>query len=798
MTGGSDARASLGGLTSAEVDERVRAGQTNAEGAPSSRSVAEILRSNILTFFNGLLAVMLVATLAFGQLRDALFGIVLFLNMAIGIVQELRAKRTLDRLSLLAAPRARAVRDGSVTEVAVADVVLGDLLELRSGDQIVADGEVLASSGLEIDESLLTGESRSVVKAPGDPVMSGSFCVAGTGSMRATGVGAGSYARRLASEAKRFHRIPSELRRFTNRILETTTVLMVPISVLLIATRWPMSHDLRMVVPETVAALVGMVPQGLVLLTSVAFAVSVTKLARRNALMEELPAVEVLARVDIVCLDKTGTLTEPELEVQGLEALPSCDADAARSALGSIGRAEPPDARNATARAIVTAFGESGWTAVGSVPFSSTRKWSAADFGPRGTWVFGAPDVLLPVGDPVRVRADALAGEGARVVLLAACPSLPAADATPADLTPCALLLIEEKIRPDAAEALAFFRAQGVTLKVISGDSPSTVASVARRAGLEVLGDPVDAQSLPADPAGLADFMEAHTVFGRVRPEQKRDMVAALQARGHVVAMTGDGVNDVLALKTADMGIAMGSGASAARAVAELVLLDSNFASLPDVLAEGRRVMANVERVANLFVTKTVYAALLALGAGLFSMNYPLLPRHFTLIDALTIGIPGFFLALAPAAPRYRPGMLPRVLRFTLVCGTVMTVATAAAYRWALSAADATHAVDVNEARTVAVLTLTFVGIWVLTELSRPLSGGRVALVLAMIGGMVAIMLLPFARSFLALPISPGGSGAVVAIATAASVIAIEVGLRLVGWVPRDGLPALTGGSGPR
>jgi cation-transporting ATPase E len=287
-------------------------------------------------------------------------------------------------------------------------------------------------------------------------------------------------------------------------------------------------------------------------------------------------------------------------------------------------------------------------------------------------------------------------------------------------------------------------------------------------------------------------------VFGRVRPEQKRDMVAALQARGHVVAMTGDGVNDVLALKTADMGIAMGSGASAARAVAELVLLDSNFASLPDVLAEGRRVMANVERVANLFVTKTVYAALLALGAGLFSMNYPLLPRHFTLIDALTIGIPGFFLALAPAAPRYRPGMLPRVLRFTLVCGTVMTVATAAAYRWALSAADATHAVDVNEARTVAVLTLTFVGIWVLTELSRPLSGGRVALVLAMIGGMVAIMLLPFARSFLALPISPGGSGAVVAIATAASVIAIEVGLRLVGWVPRDGLPALTGGSGPR
>jgi cation-transporting P-type ATPase E len=781
------ARAPLDGLTSAEVAEQVRAGHTNAEGAPTSRSVAEILRSNILTFFNALLAVMLVAILVFGQVRDALFGVVLFLNMAIGIIQEMRAKRTLDRLSLLAAPKVRVVRDGAVSEIAVADVVLGDVLELRSGDQIVADGEMLGASGLEIDESLLTGESRPVAKGAGDAVMSGSFCVAGTGRMRATSVGAGSYAQRLAAEAKRFHRIPSELRRATDRILETTTILMIPISVLLIATRWPMSHDLRMVVPETVAALVGMIPQGLVLLTSIAFAVSVTKLARRQALMEELQAVEVLARVDVVCLDKTGTLTEPALEVQGIEVLSGCDEGTARAALGSIACGEPAESRNATANALVTSFGESGWSCAASVPFSSRRKWSAADFGEHGAWVFGAPDILLGEGDAARERADVLAREGARVVLLARTTALPAADAEPAGLTPCALVRIEERIRPDAAATLAYFRDQGVALKVISGDSPSTVGSVARRAGLEVLGDPVDASTLPTGQVELAEAMETHTVFGRVRPEQKRDMIEALRSRGHVVAMTGDGVNDVLALKTADMGIAMGTGAPAARAVAELVLLDGRFATLPDVLAEGRRVMANVERVANLFVTKTVYAALLALGAGLFATNYPLLPRHFTLIDALTIGIPGFFLALAPAAPRYRPGLLPRVLRFTLVCGSVMTLATAASYSWALRVADATHAADLGEARTVAVLTLTFVGIWVLTELSRPLTRGRIALILAMVAGMIAVMLLPPVRAFFALPISPGGAGVVVAIATGLSVVAIEVGLRLVGWRPSAG-----------
>jgi cation-transporting ATPase E len=775
------------GLTSSEVAERVRLGQTNAEGAPSSRSLAEIVRRNVFTFFNGLLLVLLVAILAFGQWRDALFGIVLFLNVAIGIIQELRAKATLDRLSLLAAPRVRVVRDGAATEVAVADVVLGDVVGLQRGDQVVADGEVLDASGLELDESLLTGESRPVVKATGDAVMSGSFCVAGSGAMRADRVGADSYARRLAAEAKRFRRVPSELRATTDRILKAIAILLVPTAALLLATRWPMSHDLRVVVPETVAALVGMVPNGLVLLTSIAFAVSVIKLARRRALIEELPAVEVLARVDVVCLDKTGTLTEPELVVVAFEPVGSpaeAAAAEARSALGSMVAVEPAEARNATSRSLAAEFGDGEWPAVATVPFSSSRKWSAAEFASSGAWVLGAPDVLLPEGDPVRARADALAREGARVVLLAKVPALPAPDSAPAGVKPVALVSLEEKVRGDAAATLAYFREQGIELKVISGDSPVTVAAVARRAGLEIAGDPVDAADLPADPAALADFMESHTVFGRVRPENKRDMVAALQSRGHVVAMTGDGVNDVLALKAADMGIAMGGGAPAARAVADLVLLDGRFSTLPDVLAEGRRVMANVERVANLFVTKTVYAALLALGAGLLAVNYPLLPRHFTLIDALTIGIPGFFLALSPDAPRYRPGLMPRILRFTLVCGSALAAASAAAYAWAMRAPEAAVFGPVAEARTVVVWTLIFSGLWVLVELSRPLTRGRLAVVASMAIAAVAVMFVPPVRGFFELPPSPPGATVVIVAATVGAAGLMEIALRLVGWRP--------------
>jgi cation-transporting ATPase E len=773
------------GLTSAEVAERVRLGQTNAEGAPTSRSTGEIVRRNVFTFFNGLLLVLLVAILVFGQLRDALFGIVLFLNMAIGIFQELRAKRTLDRLSLIAAPKVRVVRDGAVGDVPVAGVVVDDLIELRAGDQIVADGAVTAASSMEVDESLLTGESRPVYKNPGDRVMSGSFCVAGTGRMVADGVGAASYAQRLAAEAKRFRRVPSELRRSTDLILKTIAVLLVPTAVLLIATRWNMAHgNLGEIVPQTVAALVGMVPNGLVLLTSIALAVSVIRLASRKALIQELPAVEVLARVDVVCLDKTGTITEPEFEVIGLEPFGGADKKAVKTALACLAAIEPSEARNATARALAAAYGAPSKAVTEQVPFSSARKWSGGCVGDGGAWVLGAPDVLLPTGDSRRARATERALAGARVLLVARVAELPGHGEALGPLDPQALVILEERVREDAAATLAYFRDQGVALKVISGDSPATVAAVAARAGLEIVGPPVDAASLPTDRAQLAEFMEAHTVFGRVKPEDKRDMVAALQSRGHVVAMTGDGVNDVLALKSADLGIAMGTGAPAARAVADLVLMDGKFSSLPGVVAEGRRVMANVERVANLFVTKSVYAALLAIGTVIFAVNYPLMPRHFTLIDALTIGIPGFFLALAPAAPRYRPGFLKRVLRFTLVCGGVMTAAGATAYFWGLNHSEALLGGHIAEARTATVWTLLFVGLWVLVELSRPLTRGRSLLVAAMAAAAGVLAFVPFAREFFALPAALPGATLAIVFIVEASVVAIEVGLLAAGWRP--------------
>ncbi len=783
MSDRADARSPLQGLNAAEVAERVRLGETNAGGVRGSRSVGEILRSNVFTLFNGLLAVLLVAILVWGQPRDALFGVVLVLNMAIGIVQELRAKRTLDRLSVVAAPRARVVRDGVTREIGVHDVVLGDVLELRRGDQVVVDGTLLSADGLEVDESLLTGEARPAPKAMGDTLMSGSFCVAGTGLMRAHAVGAAAYAQRLAAEAKHFRRVPSELRRTTDTILRWTTIAMVPVAVLLVATGWRHAHDPRTFVPGTVAALVGMVPQGLVLLTSIALAVSVVRLARRHALVEELSAVELLARVDVVCLDKTGTLTEPEVEVTQVQTLAD-DEQTVRAALGALAALEPEDARNATSRSLAAAFpAPDGWRRRSAVPFSSPRKWAAADFGEHGVWVHGAADVLLPRGDAVRESADRAAAAGARVVLLARASSLPGSgSAPPTGLTAAALVSLEERIRGDAAETLAFFGREGVSLKVISGDAAATVAAVARRAGLAIQGDPVDADCLPTDPDELSRTAEAHTVFGRVTPEQKRDLVAALQRRGHVVAMTGDGVNDTLALKAADLGIAMGAGAPAARAVADLVLLDSRFASIPAVVAEGRRVMSNVERVANLFVTKTVYAALLAVGVGLFAAGYPLLPRHFTLIDAFTIGIPGFFLALAPAATRYRPGLLKRVMRFTVVCGGVMALAGAGVYAWALAAGGG--AASVGPARTAAVVVLLLVGLWVLFELSRPLTRGRAALIAAMIAGVALVFVLPAVRSFFALPLAPGGATLVVAAVAAASFASIDVVLRLVGWRP--------------
>src|SRR6266851_3066801 len=525
------------GLTSAQVAERRSRGLTNAGGEHTSRSVAHILRANNLTRFNFILGVLLAVILVAGQPQDALFGIVLVTNALIGIAQELRAKRTLDRLAVLSAPRVRVIRDGTPHDIAVADLVAGDLVDLHAGDQLVADGVVRASTSLEADESLLTGESEPVGKRAGDRLLSGSFVVAGSGGYQATGVGADAYARKLAAQARRYAPVHSELMAGINRILRYVTWAIAPVAVLLVI---------------------------------------------------------------------------------------------------SAG---------------------------------------------HGTWVLGAPEMVLPGGQQDQLsQAAGLAASGGRVLVLARAAGALDGDSLPPGLRAAAFVLLAERLRSDAAETIAYFTAQGVALKVISGDSPLTVSAVAARAGLPHADRPVDARDLPEDPGALGRLLEDRSVFGRVTPQQKQAMVTALQARGHTVAMTGDGVNDALALKLADIGIAMGSGAPATKAVADLVLLDGRFASMPGGVAEGRRVTANIERVANVFITKTVWATLLALAVGIALWPYPFLPRDLTIIDTLTIGIPSFFLALAPNVRRYVSGFVGRVLRFTIPAGIVVATTAFAGY----------------------------------------------------------------------------------------------------------------------
>jgi len=767
------------GLSTAEVEARRADGRTNDVADPTSRSIGQIVRANVFTPFNFLLGTLLVVILAVREYRDALFGIVLVLNAAIGIVQEVRAKRSLDRLAVLNAPRSQVRRNAEVIEIASKELVQDDVVVLRLGDQIAVDGVVLDAGGLEIDESLLTGEADPVAKAVGDEVMSGSFVVAGRGAIQATHVGADAYAFRLSSEARRFSLVNSELRNGINRVIKLVSIMMIPTGVLLVSAQLAADVGAVEAVQGSVAGLVAMVPEGLVLLTSIAFAVGATRLARQNVLTQEIAAIEGLARVDVICLDKTGTLTEGTLTLANVEHLgePRAGADPAL-VLAALGATD--DHPNPSLAAIVAHYDTPpGWTTTEIVPFSSGRKWSAATFADHGAWLLGAPDILLTHAidaddaDAARERLDHYASRGRRVLLLAAAPEGLTGEGLPTGLDPVALVVLDEQLRPSAPDTIAYFGSQDVTVKVISGDSPVTVGAVAERVGVPGAAHPVDARTLPDDQEALAEIMESHSVFGRVTPQQKRAMVHALQSRGHTVAMTGDGVNDTLALKDADIGVAMGAGSPAARAVARFVLLDNDFAVFPSVVAEGRRVIANVERVANLFLTKTFYAVALALAVGVTQLPFPFLPRHFTIISALTIGIPGFFLALAPNARLAQPGFLRRVLRFAVPAGLVAAVATFTAYLVARARTDA----DLAEARTVAVIVLFVVALWVLAFLSRPLTTWRGGLVVTMALLFIGALSIPWFRNYFAL-VLPDPMG----IAAAAGLGAIAGGLLQTGW----------------
>jgi len=770
------------GLTSAEVADRVRDGRTNDMPARSGRSTGEIVRANVLTRINAILGILLVIVLTTGKLINAAFGLLIIANSAIGIIQELRAKRTLDNLAVIGEARPTVRRDGVSRPVTRTDIVADDVIELGPGDQLIVDGDVLEAASLEVDESLLTGEADPVVKGPGDQVLSGSFVVAGSGAYRATKVGREAYAARIVEEAAKFTLVGSELRDGINRILLVVSWLLVPVGLLTIWTQlFGLGQPWREGLTGMVAALVPMVPEGLVLMTSIAFAVGVIRLGQRQCLVQELPAIEGLARVDVVCADKTGTLTESGMrlsEVRGFDGsgMPSGPAPAeVTEILAQLTATEPNP--NASLAAIAEAIAAPSviWTETHHAPFTSARKWSGSTFDGQGTWVLGAPDVLAPEGSAAREAAEEIGASGLRVLLLAE-GSLPVTDpAAPGTVTPAALVILEQRVRPDARGTLEFFAEQHVQVKVISGDNARSVGAVTTLLGVVGGSDPIDARTLsqvdPDDaqthegqPGALGfvgghhddqtthlseafvDAVARHTVFGRVTPDQKRAMVLALKSRGHTVAMTGDGVNDVLALKKADIGVAMGAGSPATRAVAQIVLLDNKFATLPYVVAEGRRVIGNIERVANLFLTKTVYSVLIALLVGIWQLPFPLQPIHVTITGWFTIGVPAFLLSLAPNHERARPGFARRVLQLALPSGVVVAICTFTTYllcRPPVSSGEALR----TQASTASLACLIIVATWVLSVVARPYEWWKVALLVSSVAAYVAIFLVPFTQS---------------------------------------------------
>ncbi|MGW3424903.1 HAD-IC family P-type ATPase [Streptomyces phaeochromogenes] len=741
------------GLTAAEVAERVARGEVNDVPVRSSRSTSDIVRANVFTRFNAIIGVLWLIMMFVAPFQDSLFGYVILANTGIGIIQELRAKKTLDSLAVIGEARPTVRRDGVAAEVGTSEIVLGDLIEIGPGDKIVVDGECVEADGLEIDESLLTGEADPVVKQPGDQVMSGSFVVAGGGAFTATKVGREAYAVQLAEEASRFTLVHSELRTGISTILKYVTWMMIPAAIGLAITQLVVKNDdFKASIARAVGGIVPMVPEGLVLLTSVAFAIGVIRLGRKQCLVQELPAIEGLARVDTVCLDKTGTLTEGGMDVTELRPLGGSDESYVRKVLGALGESDPRP--NASLQAIIDAYpDQKDWRCVQALPFSSARKYSGASFsegdGESSTWLLGAPDVLLPSEDPALAETEQLNEQGLRVLLLARADKDLDDPLVQEGARPTALVVLEQRLRPDAADTLRYFEEQDVRAKVISGDNAVSVGAVAAKLGLSGASATVDARRLPTERAEMAKALDEGTVFGRVTPQQKRDMVGALQSNGHTVAMTGDGVNDVLALKDADIGVAMGSGSEATRAVAQIVLLNNSFATLPSVVAEGRRVIGNITRVATLFLVKTVYSVLLAVMVVCSQVEYPFLPRHLTLLSTLTIGVPAFFLALAPNKERARPHFVRRVMRYSIPGGVVAAVATFATYLIARHHYTGEGALDAET--SAATLTLFLIAMWVLAIIARPYTWWRVGLVAAMGLGFVVVLVVPWLQEFFAL-----------------------------------------------
>jgi cation-transporting P-type ATPase E len=714
------------GLSEAEAQRRL-AERGPVEAAAASRSTKSIVVANAFTVFNAILLVMGTLTLWVADWRDALFLGIIVANSSIGIAQELRAKRKLDELAALVAPHAVVVRDGEARRVGVDEVIEGDLLRIDAGDQVVADGMVVQSDGLALDESILTGESRPVAKGPSEEVRSGSFAVEGSGLFEVTATGDDSYAQRIAGEAREFRHPRSPLERAINKLLFILVGVMIPLATIFVYALWARDWPRDEAVTTAVAGIVTIVPEGLILLASLTFAAAAVTLARRGALAQQLNAIESLASVDVICLDKTGTLTEARLRVVAAVPAPRVEEEELRRELGLFAASSP--SRNATLAAIGEGLPADAEPVTEQIPFSSRRRYSALRIGERA-YVLGAPE-LFPLG-PLQARAEEEARSGRRVVAFGTTTSALDADgdAPPAGLQPLGLIVLAEELRPEARQTVEFFRSEGVELKVLSGDSPNTVHAIAADAGIAGAEPPVDGSSTHDPP------LEAR-VIGRISPEGKKRYVERLRDAGRYVAMVGDGVNDVPALKAARLAIAQGSGSQMARSVADVVLVSGDFAAVPEMVGHGRKILRNVQRVTKLFVAKSVFAAFLILLIGLTDIAWPLLPRHLTIAAALTVGIPGFFLALAPSEGPWRTsGFLRDVARFSVPAGTAAGLGVLSAYHFVLNVVR----LDVVEARTVATSVLVLVGLYLVLALE-----GSVRRRTFQVGTLCAVLALAYA-----------------------------------------------------
>jgi len=747
------------GLSTAEAAERLRA--LGPAQPHSSRSTSSIVAGNVFTLFNLIIAIFFVLILSLGLIADAVFGMIAIVNTWIGIRQELKAKETLDRLAVLVAPRAEVVRDGESLELLADEVVPGDLVRLTPGEQVVADGQMTDSRGLTVDESMLTGESDPIAKAPGDEILSGSFVISGSGHCEVTAVRDESYAGKIAGEAKAFRHPPSPLQEEVNQVILVCTWILLPLAALLIGSLIVRNVDLVDAAQTATAGLITLIPEGLVLLMSVTFAVAAVKMARRATLVQQMSATESLASVDTICVDKTGTLTDGELTV--VEVVPARVTDS-RLAARELGRyAASAGDRNLTLAAIAEEFPAEPEPVVGEVAFSSEWKWSALTFdegGARYSLVLGAPDLMiasgaLTLGEDLARKLDEETSAGRRVVALCRTTApLPASGegGHPAGLEPVALVVLRENLRPGVEETLELMRSEDVALKLISGDARATVTAVAAAVGIPADAGVIEGPDLPEDGEALAEAAAANTIFCRIRPDQKKRLVAALAESGAYTAMIGDGVNDVPALKSARMAVAMGSGSQVSKSVADVVLLEDQFSRLPEAIAEGRRIARNIHRLGRLYLTKTVYAAALIVLVSVPGFTFPFLPRHLTLAAFLTIGIPSFVLALAPSdGPLYRGRLLKALGAFAVPAG----IATALSSILSFFLVDVAFGGSLQEGRTAATTTLIILGLCFVLLLERGPGREHIAIqsyMLAMVAGLGAlfagILAVPQLRDF--------------------------------------------------